>query len=124
MLANNKIIGFVPIKDKAHAKEFYEKTLGLPFVSDDGFAMATPVCMEPIWVRAPDASAYIRNAVPVGKAETPASLTVTALLLNEKMASATGATLPFDGLIRTVPACTFPGGFPVTRRTAARGGST
>src|SRR5437763_15978302 len=39
MLANNKIIGFVPIKDKAHAKEFYEKTLGLPFVSDDGFAM-------------------------------------------------------------------------------------
>ena len=39
MLAKNKIIGFVPIKDAKRAKTFYEEVLGLKFVSDDGFAL-------------------------------------------------------------------------------------
>lgn len=39
MLAKNKIVGFVPIKDAKRAKTFYEKALGLKFVSDDGFAL-------------------------------------------------------------------------------------
>lgn len=39
MLAKNKIIGFVPIKDAERARTFYEKALGLKFVSDDGFAL-------------------------------------------------------------------------------------
>jgi len=39
MLAKNKIIGFVPIKDAQGARTFYEKALGLKFVSDDGFAL-------------------------------------------------------------------------------------
>jgi catechol 2,3-dioxygenase-like lactoylglutathione lyase family enzyme len=39
MLASNKIVAFVPTKDSARAREFYEGTLGLKFIHDDGFAM-------------------------------------------------------------------------------------
>src|SRR5689334_2436685 len=39
MLSKNKIVGFVPIKDAKRAKTFYEKALGLKFISDDGFAL-------------------------------------------------------------------------------------
>jgi len=39
MLANNPIVAFVPTKDPARARAFYENTLGLRFVSDDGFAI-------------------------------------------------------------------------------------
>lgn len=39
MLAKNKIVGFVPIKNAKRARTFYEKALGLKFVSDDGFAL-------------------------------------------------------------------------------------
>ena len=39
MLAKNKIVGFVPIKNAERARIFYEKVLGLKFVSDDGFAL-------------------------------------------------------------------------------------
>lgn len=39
MLANSKVIGFVPTKDSAKARSFYEDKLGFRFVSDDPFAM-------------------------------------------------------------------------------------
>jgi catechol 2,3-dioxygenase-like lactoylglutathione lyase family enzyme len=39
MLAECDVIGFVPTKDAARAREFYEKTLGLKFLSDDLFAI-------------------------------------------------------------------------------------
>jgi catechol 2,3-dioxygenase-like lactoylglutathione lyase family enzyme len=39
MLATNKIVAFVPTTDASRAKAFYEGTLGLRFVSDDGFAL-------------------------------------------------------------------------------------
>ena len=39
MLASSKIIGFVPTKDSAKARDFYEGKLGFRFVSDDPFAL-------------------------------------------------------------------------------------
>lgn len=39
MLAQGKVVGFVPTTDGAKAREFYENKLGLEFVSDDGFAL-------------------------------------------------------------------------------------
>jgi len=39
MLESAKIIGFVPTSDAAKARTFYEKVLGLRFVSDDKFAL-------------------------------------------------------------------------------------
>jgi catechol 2,3-dioxygenase-like lactoylglutathione lyase family enzyme len=39
MLAQGKLVGFVPTTDGAKAREFYENKLGLEFVSDDGFAL-------------------------------------------------------------------------------------
>jgi len=33
------IIGFVPTRDADRARAFYEQTLGLTFISDDGFAL-------------------------------------------------------------------------------------
>ena len=39
MLATNKIVAFVPTNDPVRAKAFYGGTLGLRFVSDDGFAL-------------------------------------------------------------------------------------
>lgn len=39
MLGANSIIGFVPTRDFERARAFYEKTLGLHFVSNDGFAL-------------------------------------------------------------------------------------
>jgi catechol 2,3-dioxygenase-like lactoylglutathione lyase family enzyme len=39
MLGSNKIVTFVPTRDSARAREFYEGTLGLKFIHDDGFAM-------------------------------------------------------------------------------------
>jgi catechol 2,3-dioxygenase-like lactoylglutathione lyase family enzyme len=37
-LAGNSPIGFIPTRDRKKARTFYEGTLGLPFVKDDGFA--------------------------------------------------------------------------------------
>ena len=34
-----KLIGFIPTRDADRARAFYESTLGLRFVSDDGFAL-------------------------------------------------------------------------------------
>ena len=39
MLNNNKIVALVPISDGDKAKSFYVDTLGLTFLSDDGFAI-------------------------------------------------------------------------------------
>ena len=39
MLANGSVIGFVPTTDADRARIFYEKKLGLTFVSDDPFAL-------------------------------------------------------------------------------------
>src|ERR1700685_288101 len=39
MLGSTKIVAFVPTKDPVKARAFYEGTLGLRFVKDDGFAM-------------------------------------------------------------------------------------
>ena len=39
MLASSKLIGFVPTKDSAKARGFYEGKLGFTFVSEDNFAL-------------------------------------------------------------------------------------
>jgi catechol 2,3-dioxygenase-like lactoylglutathione lyase family enzyme len=39
MLGSNKIVAFVPTRDSAQARAFYEGILGLRFVTDDGFAL-------------------------------------------------------------------------------------
>jgi catechol 2,3-dioxygenase-like lactoylglutathione lyase family enzyme len=39
MLASSKMVGFVPTKDSAKARSFYEDKLGFQFVSDDMFAL-------------------------------------------------------------------------------------
>ena len=39
MLAHSSIIAFIPTKDAARARHFYEDILGLRFVSDDSFAI-------------------------------------------------------------------------------------
>lgn len=39
MLADSKVIGFVPTKDSGKAREFYEGKLEFQFVSDDPFAL-------------------------------------------------------------------------------------
>jgi catechol 2,3-dioxygenase-like lactoylglutathione lyase family enzyme len=39
MLANNPIIAFIPTRDAAIARTFYEDLLGLRFISDDQFAL-------------------------------------------------------------------------------------
>ena len=38
-LADLNPVGFIPMVSAEAARSFYEGTLGLPFVSDDGFAM-------------------------------------------------------------------------------------
>jgi catechol 2,3-dioxygenase-like lactoylglutathione lyase family enzyme len=39
MLSKQKIMAFVPTKEAKRAREFYEGTLGLRFVSEDDFAL-------------------------------------------------------------------------------------
>lgn len=39
MLSAGKLVGFVPTKDSARSREFYEGKLGFKFVSDDQFAL-------------------------------------------------------------------------------------
>jgi catechol 2,3-dioxygenase-like lactoylglutathione lyase family enzyme len=39
MLTHSRLIAFVPTKDAARARHFYEDVLGLGFVSDDSFAI-------------------------------------------------------------------------------------
>jgi catechol 2,3-dioxygenase-like lactoylglutathione lyase family enzyme len=39
MLGSADLIAFVPTRNPARAREFYEKTLGLEFISEDPFAL-------------------------------------------------------------------------------------
>ena len=39
MLAGYPLIGFIPTHDAERARSFYEKSLGLAFIADDGFAL-------------------------------------------------------------------------------------
>ena len=39
MLGSTNIIAFIPTRDSNQARAFYEGTLGLRFVKDDGFAL-------------------------------------------------------------------------------------
>jgi len=39
MLSTAPLIGFVPTLEAARSRAFYEGILGIPFVSDDGFAL-------------------------------------------------------------------------------------
>jgi catechol 2,3-dioxygenase-like lactoylglutathione lyase family enzyme len=39
MLGAMNVVAFVPTRDSAKARSFYESVLGLRFVKDDGFAM-------------------------------------------------------------------------------------
>ncbi|MDP9051826.1 MAG: VOC family protein [Acidobacteriota bacterium] len=39
MLSNSPLVAFIPTRDAARARAFYESTLGLRFVSDDNFAL-------------------------------------------------------------------------------------
>jgi hypothetical protein len=52
---------------------------------------------------AADISAYSRKALPGGPADTPASVTVTPPLVNEKMTRPDGVVLPVEGATRTDP---------------------
>jgi catechol 2,3-dioxygenase-like lactoylglutathione lyase family enzyme len=63
MLSSGKLVGFVPTKDSARARAFYENKLGFEFVSDDQFALVMRAGM---------------NMIRIGKAQnfTPAPYTV------------------------------------------------
>ncbi len=50
MLESAEIIAFVPTRDPARARRFYEATLGLRFVSEDPFAIVFDVGGVPIRV--------------------------------------------------------------------------
>ncbi len=39
MLTHSPLIAFIPTKDTTRARRFYEKILGLRFISDDSFAI-------------------------------------------------------------------------------------
>ena len=43
MLAGCDVISLIPIRDAERARRFYSDTLGLPFVSEDGFAVVFEV---------------------------------------------------------------------------------
>ena len=63
MLANNPIIAFIPTRDAAVARTFYEGLLDLRFVSDDQFALVM------------DANGTMLRITPVG-AFTPFPFTI------------------------------------------------
>jgi catechol 2,3-dioxygenase-like lactoylglutathione lyase family enzyme len=39
MLANNPLVAFIPTRDAARSRSFYEGTLGLRSINDDAFAL-------------------------------------------------------------------------------------
>jgi catechol 2,3-dioxygenase-like lactoylglutathione lyase family enzyme len=63
MIADNPLITFIPTKDAARARTFYEEQLGLRFISDDTFAIVM------------DANGTMVRIVRVGDF-TPASFTI------------------------------------------------
>lgn len=54
-LAGMDLVAFVPTTNRARARTFFESTLGLSFVSDDGFALVFDV--NGISLRVADVSA-------------------------------------------------------------------
>jgi catechol 2,3-dioxygenase-like lactoylglutathione lyase family enzyme len=64
MLGSTKIVAFVPTKDAAKARAFYEGVLGLRFVSDDGFALVF------------DANGIMLRVATVAPQFTPAQFTI------------------------------------------------
>jgi catechol 2,3-dioxygenase-like lactoylglutathione lyase family enzyme len=63
MLAKNPIIAFIPTRDAALARAFYEQKLGLRFIHDDAFALVM------------DANGIMIRIVRVGEF-TPAPFTI------------------------------------------------
>src|SRR5271170_6341700 len=64
MLGGLNIVAFVPTRDAAKARSFYEGVLGLRFVNDDGFAMVL------------DANGIMIRVAKVGKDFSPAQFTI------------------------------------------------
>jgi len=64
MLGSTNIVAFVPTKDSAKARDFYEGVLGLRFVKDDGFAIVL------------DANGIMIRVAKVGNDFTPAQFTI------------------------------------------------
>src|SRR5271170_3412544 len=64
MLGATNIIAFVPTKDPAKARSFYEGVLGLRFVKDDGFALVL------------DANGIMVRVAKVPQPFTPAAFTI------------------------------------------------
>lgn len=64
MLGSNNIVAFVPTRDAAKARAFYECLLGLRFVNDDGFAMVL------------DANGIMVRVAKVGKDFSPVQFTI------------------------------------------------
>jgi catechol 2,3-dioxygenase-like lactoylglutathione lyase family enzyme len=54
MLTNSRIVAFIPTKDAARARRFYEG-LGLRFVSDDPFAIVMDANLGLTWAPVPAA---------------------------------------------------------------------
>ena len=63
MLIKGRLVGFIPTADAERARAFYEGTLGMRFVQDDGFAMVL------------DAGGTMMRLVRVGEF-TPARFTI------------------------------------------------
>jgi catechol 2,3-dioxygenase-like lactoylglutathione lyase family enzyme len=64
MLGSTNIVAFVPTRDAAKARAFYEGVLGLRFVKDDGFAMVL------------DSNGIMIRIAKVGNDFTPAQFTI------------------------------------------------
>jgi catechol 2,3-dioxygenase-like lactoylglutathione lyase family enzyme len=85
MIANNPLIVFIPTKDAASARRFYEETLGLRFVSDDTFAIVM------------DANGIMVRIVRVGEF-TPAAFTILGWQvadIQQTVAEMSGKGVPF-----------------------------
>ncbi len=90
MLFNGKLIGFIPTRDAEQARNFYERVLGMRFVSDDKFALVM------------NADGIMIRIVHVGEF-TPARFTilgweVSAIETLVPQMSATGVTFEQYGL--------------------------
>jgi catechol 2,3-dioxygenase-like lactoylglutathione lyase family enzyme len=70
MIAQNPLIAFIPSKDAARARIFYEEKLGLRFVSDDSFAVVM------------DANGIMVRITRVGEF-TPFPFTILGWLVND-----------------------------------------
>jgi catechol 2,3-dioxygenase-like lactoylglutathione lyase family enzyme len=70
MIAQNPLIAFIPSKDAARARVFYEEKLGLRFVSDDSFAVVM------------DANGIMVRITRVGEF-TPFPFTILGWLVND-----------------------------------------